>query len=86
MFFLIGTACVLMILFLVGGKYDWVSEVQPGISSELIEDHADNRQLTKLFLLFILMTAQIPCLLSKNVKMMFLSFALISLGLILSCI
>lgn len=49
--YLIGTNCVLMMLVWVGSKYDWMSEMQPGISSGVIDDPSDNRQISKLLLL-----------------------------------
>lgn len=84
--FLIGTACMLMMLVLVGGKYDWMSEIQPGVSSGLTEDHSDNRQITRLFLLFIMIMTQVPCLFLNNIYVRVLSSVLISLGLFLFCI
>jgi hypothetical protein len=73
-----------MMFVLIGGKYDWISEIQPGISSELIEDHSNNRQITKLFLLFVMIITQVPLLFVKNIYVRVLSSALISLSLILS--
>lgn len=48
--------------------------MQPGVLSGVIDEPPDNRQLSKLLLLSVMMITQVPCLIEKHMKMRILAF------------
>jgi len=68
-----------------GSKYEWMSEVEPGVSPSLIEQDSDNRMLFRILVLMVITGAQLMIIL-KSVLLpeRILSLILVVLALILA--
>lgn len=50
---------LLMILIFSGSKYDWISDIDPSIASDAIEDNSNNRFVFLMLVLFAAVLTQV---------------------------
>ncbi|UYU31525.1 hypothetical protein [Siccibacter colletis] len=78
-------AGIVLLMLFSGSKYEWMSEVDPGVSPSLIAQDSDNRMLFRILILIVITGAQLIIMLkSLLLPERTLSLILVVLALILA--